>query len=440
MRFSAGLATLLSCLVLVGCTTSIRMPDSDEVSEIYADRKALVMMRIEARFENEPVESFSVNSENFFIMKSADYEGDRKLKNLWPYRSPSEDALREGWIYILLNPGSHYLYIKPPPFSRELDRIRSYEPYWLTIPKGEQLVYAGSFIAACKSRKQFFSRNVEDCSGLQILDERDKARAASVRYFPGLGTAAVSLAKKYPPLDSLLKIPPPEIVFQEGRRLDSPDWQKRGISKATGIGGTDDSEEVTRTAGLGAGGDPRGYAGLVMLYILYLPIGITTGAVTGSLNESRWSACIQDLDAGIHAMNMEELFRNEFASAGSATEGSDSRPRGRLELTIQRLVIRECSRSNTFCPEVSVRATYRDNAGSDPLYETVYAYADSHIELETPAYQIRQSKGEACRELGDYCSDNGKRAFYDDIRRGLEWISARVRQDLGLSPDDRSRP
>lgn len=432
IRVLRALAAFLSGLVLAGCTASIHMPDADETAEIRSDRKALVMMRIEARFENDPIEPFSLDSENLFIMKSAAYENDRKLRNLWPYRSPSEEALKDGWIYFLLEPGSHYLYIKPPPFSKDLDRIRSYEPYWLMVPKGQQLIYAGSVLAACKSRKLFFSRNVEDCSGLLVINESGKADAAAARYFAGFGTAAVSLAQKYPPSGLLQEMPPPEIVVQGLPRLGSPDWQKRGIAKATGIGGSDDSEERSPGLGLVGGGDPRGLAGLVMLYILYLPIGITTGAVTGALNEKRWSECIQDLDAGLYAMNMERLISNDFASSGSGTEVRDGKPRGRLELSIQRLVIRECSKSNTFCPEIAIRATYRKDAGGDPLYDTVYAYNDSHIEPETPACPIRQAKGEACRELGDYCNETGKHAFYDEMQRGIQWIIARIRHDLGL--------
>ncbi|MDP2157436.1 MAG: hypothetical protein Q8K68_06995 [Nitrospirota bacterium] len=276
MNLLSAMAVFLLSVVLSGCVSSVRMPNSDEAAEIRQNKKALVLMRLDTQFENEPVKAFSLDGENVYMLKSASFEGDRKLRNLWPFRSPSEESRNEGWVYFLIEPGSHYIYTKPPPYSKYIDAIRKYVPFWLMVPKDRQLVYAGTLLSSCRSKRLLFSNVVEDCSNLRIIDESSQAQTVAGHFFPEYGNMATSLARNYPlpnemqPRTDLL---PVELVLHGLQRFESPDWQKRGISRATGIGGISAEDEETPTRGGWGGGDPRFGAGLVMLYILYLPIG-----------------------------------------------------------------------------------------------------------------------------------------------------------------------
>ncbi|MDP2157437.1 MAG: hypothetical protein Q8K68_07000 [Nitrospirota bacterium] len=158
------------------------------------------------------------------------------------------------------------------------------------------------------------------------------------------------------------------------------------------------------------------------------------------MNESRWEGCFQDLDAGVRAIGLEKLLMKHFEPATAlqadrgSPEGSVNKPRNRLELTVHRLAVRECVKRNTFCPEIAVRATLTPSDSQEPVYDTVFAYSDNRIEAETPAYHIKTGGAAVCRELGDYCDENGKQAFYDEILHGLREISARVLKDLGVQP------
>jgi len=448
VKVRSAAAFFLIIALLAGCVSSVRMPDGDESAAIRQNNKALVLMRLDTQFENKPVKPFDFDGENLYMLKSASFEGDRKLRNLWPFRSPSEESRAEGWVYFLLEPGSHYIYAKPPPFSKDIDAIRNYRTFWLVVPKGQQMVYAGSFTSNCRSMRLIFSSAVADCHDLQIIDESSRARTLAGHAFPEYGTMATSLVLSYPPsgvMQAKGDLLPLELVVHDLQRFDSPEWSKRGISRATGIGGTRDEEPGEPLRGGGwAGGDPRFGAGLVMLYILYLPIGLTTGAITGALNDERWGECIQALDAGTRSIGIEQLLTKHFGPATAFMQAdtgrpdeTGNRPRSRLELTVQRIAIRECGKRNTFCPEIAVRATLRLPDKQDPVYDTVYAYSDNRIEAEAPAYWISKANGPACRELGGYCDEKGKQVFYDEVRHGLELISGRVLRDLGVSPADR---
>jgi len=442
VKVRSAAAFFLIIVLLAGCVSSVRMPDDDESAAIRQNNKALVLMRFDTQFENKPVKPFDFDGENLYMLKSTSFEGDRKLRNLWPFRSPSEEAHAEGWVYFLLEPGSHYIYAKPPPFSKDIDAVRKYRTFWLTVPKNQQVVYAGSFTTNCRSMRLIFSSAVADCRDLQVIDESSKAQTVAEHAFPEYGTMAASLALSYPPSNIMQAkgdLLPLELVVHGLPRFASPEWSKRGISRATGIGGTSDEEPGEPMRGGLGGGDPRFGAGLVMLYILYLPIGLTTGAITGALNEGRWGECIQALDAGVRQIGIEQLLTKHFEPATALKQAdtgrpdeTGNRPRSQLELTVHRLAIRECSKRNTFCPEIAVRATLRLPDKQETVYDTVFAYSDNRIEAETPAYWISKANGPACRELGEYCDEKGKQSFYDEVLHGLQEISDRVLRDLGV--------
>jgi hypothetical protein len=93
------------------------------------------------------------------------------------------------------------------------------------------------------------------------------------------------------------------------KNLMSPHWKKRAISRATGI---EKGEDVANGLAALSYGREAG-AGILLLYLTYLPLGISGGTIAGEIAEHKWQPTIQGL--------RQELQENDLAAMlGSAFE------------------------------------------------------------------------------------------------------------------------
>ena len=161
--------TLLICVLLYGCAT-VGVPSGSEAEAIRTGEKSVVMMRLEGKVNGQ-----SVNSVKHFGLKFASIDRNEAPHYIFSRSSPSSDRRREGWIYLLLNPGETYY------LSSSLGVRRSEtQPFHLTpdimfhVPKDKLFVYIGSLSVSCEGKVNFFGvPYVDSCTDLSITDETE---------------------------------------------------------------------------------------------------------------------------------------------------------------------------------------------------------------------------------------------------------------------------
>jgi hypothetical protein len=166
------------------------LPTTGELAEVSAGRKTLILLRITVDIDGKSVEPFgaSLADDNVGL---AFVTGD-SVRRLEFYRFPSDEARREGWIYLVEDPGSYFLAVQPPrtenAFSYQF-KFR-FAPRWrIDALAGARLVYGGRLrINGFTQAGILFARHtLYDLSKTTVEDERGLARDLAVKFFPGLG-------------------------------------------------------------------------------------------------------------------------------------------------------------------------------------------------------------------------------------------------------------
>ena len=189
------LGYLLLLLFTAGCATSSLLSPR-EMSEILTEKKAIVLFRITVQIDGKPAEAFGsiFPDDNVGI---ALITGDR-VRRIQFYRCPSDQSRHEGWIYVLQDPGTHYLAVQPPREGNEVPYQGwfRYAPRWrIDVVAESRIIYAGRLhIDATSEKESLFSRRiVHETSKMTVKDERELAHGVAAKFFPELGPPIVVL-------------------------------------------------------------------------------------------------------------------------------------------------------------------------------------------------------------------------------------------------------
>lgn len=185
---------LLITLVAACATTSV--PTASEVSEVLGGKKTVILLRLSVDIDGKPSEPFgaSLADDNVGL---AFITGDR-VRRFEFYRSPSDQARQEGWIYLVEDPGTYYLAVQPPrdrdAFSYQF-QFRSAPRWRIDALAGSRIVYAGRLHINAVTEKGFLftRRTVYDLSKTAVRDERSLARELAAKSFPDLGSPVTVL-------------------------------------------------------------------------------------------------------------------------------------------------------------------------------------------------------------------------------------------------------
>jgi hypothetical protein len=151
------LGYMLLLMVTGGCAPSSLLSPR-EMSEILTAKKAIVLFRITMQIDGKPAEAFGsiFPDDNVGI---AIITGDR-VSRIQLYRCPSGQSRHQGWIYVLQDPGTHYLAVQPP---RDRDEAQyqvgfRYAPRWrIDVLAGSRVIYAGRLHIDASTEKNFYS-------------------------------------------------------------------------------------------------------------------------------------------------------------------------------------------------------------------------------------------------------------------------------------------
>lgn len=466
-----ALASLLAAALAGGCATG---PGSEEFGAVRAGEAAIVLLRVTGVDTSIPDAPLRADAVAWEIggpaprdPPLAGYTGPFPYAYTTPfprggydgrvphggYRAPSVESRENGWRYLVLPAGSYRVFIGTSTAGSGLrptvDAPGRYLSFWLNVPRGRPLLYAGSIELGCSTAWEGDFRRA--CPDVAVADETDSARAIAGGAFAGFGplaTAFVEYVHGDPIAPALLRgLEPVALATRGGGELVTPDWKARAALVWLAPRLFLEDHELAQGVELTAIRLAAALAGHA-----YLPVGAALASAEASAAESEWGPCMEDLAGALGEFGLGDdlerrlraaLHARGFGGAPGPAEGGDasasSDPDGAggvLRTDIQRVQLRECEERGTFCVEVAARVRLLDAAAGEPVYDTILAYANpsrglapSEIGLHLTEFVVGPSQS---RELAAFCGDGGRALFNGELTRALEVLVD------GIVPDGRS--
>ncbi len=183
-------------LILFSSCATTALPTTREIGEVLGGQKTVILLRITVDVDGKSSEPFSRSlvDDNVGL---AWVSGD-SVKLIDYYRSPSDESRRDGWIYIIEDPGTYYLAVQPP---RRVDSFSYFfgfrsAPRWrIDALAGSRVVYVGRLRINAFTRSGFLfsTHTYYDLSKTTVQDERNLARDLAAKFFSELGSPVTAV-------------------------------------------------------------------------------------------------------------------------------------------------------------------------------------------------------------------------------------------------------
>ena len=192
-------------LIVIGSLTNCafnRLPTSAERSQILAGERTIVLFRITVELlDGTPVSAFPTkympDNVNIGLGTSAT-GGEVKVVD-----SPlflSSELREEGWIYLVLEPGTHYVSIMGPQMTDYVSwklNMELAQRWRIDIPAGTHVVYIGTIHLHCMGMTSvFLTKIAKRCIGIDerqtvILNEAALSQKLAAEYFGDYGSPKI---------------------------------------------------------------------------------------------------------------------------------------------------------------------------------------------------------------------------------------------------------
>jgi hypothetical protein len=150
VRLPGALMTVVAVVsALTACGLPVGPLRGGEQEVVTMKKSSIVLLRLVATHDGKPMEFLNKwNSmwswpvrlmTNFVVLVESIDTGDQVRE----IRAPTPEAEKEGWVYLLLEPGRYYLRVQPwrnDPVSGR---------FFLSVPVAGTVVYAGSLPITC---------------------------------------------------------------------------------------------------------------------------------------------------------------------------------------------------------------------------------------------------------------------------------------------------
>jgi len=147
------LGALMKVVAVVGALTACEIPvgplRGGEQEVVTMKKSSIVLLRLVATNDGKPMEylnkwnsmwSWPVRLSTHFVVLVENIDTGEQVREI---RTPTHEAEKEGWVYLLLEPGRYYLRVQPwrnDPVSGR---------FFLSVPVAGTVVYAGSLPITC---------------------------------------------------------------------------------------------------------------------------------------------------------------------------------------------------------------------------------------------------------------------------------------------------
>ena len=474
---------------VAGCAAArVGSPSEQEYAAARGGRAAVVLLRAvaETRKGGERT-AFGPESGRGKAVSLVRLETGGNTKSVGPLRSPHARALRDGWIYLVLKPGTYYLLVhdrQPADLSPEF--AAPGEDWLLEVPAGGPLVYAGTVVFEPVPAPETpaaspppHAPHVPASVPTRVRDDSGDARKLAREYFPALMTEpgaaprTVVVRRYSGPLDAGARIGgagrPPPVVDADG------------APRPTGFGVRGACAEDGAWFGLlygnpilRGGGSSTNTAADVFLFAvktgLYAWAG--TGAIIGSVagvaeardlqpcvtQTVRWAADY-DLSRRLSESLNARLAPGNAGAAGAvagtpAGTPADTRACATggpgagdplapvVRVSVQELRLRPCTKAHLACIESKVRVRLWDPGGNRHEMDRILLYSNAAARHRTEPYgrplqtyvlPVDQSPVLNLRALRRLPPERRRARVEAELDRAVAVLSERILSDLGLS-------
>lgn len=188
---------------LAGCA-STSLPADKERTAVSAGELAVVLLRVVCTVEDEqPYEAFSYSMiDDNISFGLGSFETGGEPKRLERLRFLSPESRKDGWTYLVVPQGIHYLAVYPPRRTDVLSYQRSLKtaPRWrMDIPANARLVYAGTLhLSGASSHLLLGGRimNAIRTDTMSIANDAAAARTLLQEAFPEFGEPQTALLRR----------------------------------------------------------------------------------------------------------------------------------------------------------------------------------------------------------------------------------------------------
>jgi len=427
---------------LNACSTILTgLPDEKERKSIVEGGKSLVIMRLSASLNGNPMTSALRYWDGGFRLEAAAMDTGEIPRLITPV-SPSPQAGKEGWVYFILDPGNYYLYVIPPGSFQSTSSVPEDMPgmyyrwakkekipfpaYWFRIPRGEPVIYLGSLSVSCK-KGGIFGNLCEEPSEIRISDESELAREIARAHFTISDTVRTEPLLYYEKanVSRILGESDQLGIYVPGiHEMITPKWRTRALYQSLGWGAPMLAFE---------GGYPPG--GVTAFYLLfYVPPATLFGIIKGEMDTGNWEPCSRALleeilkndPSDILKKTLIELLQGhgishvvEIADIDKASPGglSQNGLNYFLEVRIMRIQLTECKKGGLFSIDTSIRFLLKDASGNKVILDRTLLYADNY---SNKAYELRLPGSSQCRKMEEYCGEEGINNLKSELKKAFE--------------------
>ena len=219
--FSRSVLILIFIGFLTNCAVH-RLPTRNEHSQILAGDRSILLFRVTAELlDGTPVSAFPTNFMPYNVnigLGTSDTDGELELVD--SPLSLSLDLRDEGWIYLILEPGTYYVGIMEPDMTDYFTRKQNMQlaQRWrIDIPEGTRLIYIGTIHLHCGGMMTVFLPKIAktcieiDESRTVIRNEAALSQKLAAEYFGDYGSPKIMPMQRLD-LDDIL-IDPSDIIM-----------------------------------------------------------------------------------------------------------------------------------------------------------------------------------------------------------------------------------
>ncbi|QPK65009.1 hypothetical protein IVG45_08760 [Methylomonas sp. LL1] len=350
--------------------------------------------------------------------------------------TPSEETKTQGWIYFYAPPGDYDLEVTTYQSASESSYITPLSKHFvLHVRQDVKIIYGGSLGSKCHDTKYGLLVNCDVVDA--IHDETEAAKLITQEFFADSKPFVTELLQPLAINRTLADLQPIGLVIQQQGELFTPPWVRRGMSRFTGIGDPGKAYNPP-SPNFSGGGCGQACAGILMLYLMYLPVGALIGAGYGEYTEAKWQPCISSLQQELAHYDFPtklgdaiiQTFPKTFSPAplnlshslNQMEEASLHGLKTILKADIQRIQLRECAKDGTFCMEFAMHFTVNDIKSGQVLFGKTMIYSESEASIQDRPYEVRTQKSPSCYVMNAYCG-NDKIVFQSQIKEAMDILA-----------------
>ena len=184
----AHLAIYIILIILLSSCATTGLPSPKNLELINSGERSLVLLRITCDIDGNPYEVFQsgLTADDPIGFGLGSFETGGTPWFILP-KFLSNQTRKDGWIYLVLEPGLYYLAVQPP---LKYDSSFPTSHLWrLDIPPKKKFVYIGTlYLPSTGENLAFGNKRILSFirGNIVVIDEEDAARKIAAEFLPEL--------------------------------------------------------------------------------------------------------------------------------------------------------------------------------------------------------------------------------------------------------------